>query len=126
MLIYLYRNGGLHMLQVDIEMNAASEIFKLLGHETRLTMLKILDDHDCCVCEFVEIFQASQPSISQHIRKLRDSGLIEEERRGQWIFYSLNEESKHYPFIIQLLKLLPDQNKKLQKLEENGTRITCE
>ncbi|GED20854.1 ArsR/SmtB family transcription factor [Kurthia gibsonii] len=114
------------MLNANIEMNTASEIFKLLGHETRLTMLKILDDHDCCVCEFVEIFQATQPSISQHIRKLKDSGLIKEERRGQWIFYSTNEENVHYHFIIQLLNLLPNQNEKLKELEDSGTRIKCE
>lgn len=114
------------MLTANIEMNTASKIFKLLGHETRLTMLKILDDHDCCVCEFVEIFQATQPSISQHISKLKDSGLIKEERRGQWIFYSINEENVHYHFIIQLLNLLPDQIKKLKELEDNGTRIKCE
>ena len=117
--------GGLHMLNIKIEMDMASDIFKLLGHETRLTMLKILDDHDCCVCEFVEIFQATQPSISQHIRKLKDSGLIKEERRGQWIFYSLNKEYEHYDFLIKLLNLLPCQNEKLKKLELNGTRIQC-
>lgn len=113
------------MSKSNIEMDKASEIFKLLGHETRLTMLKILDDHDCCVCEFVEIFQASQPSISQHIRKLKDSGLIKEERRGQWIFYSINKESEYYLFIVQLLNLLPQQNEKLKELESKGTRIKC-
>jgi len=114
------------MVTTTIEMNTASDIFKVLGHETRLTMLKILDDHDCCVCEFVEIFQATQPSISQHIRKLKDRGFIKEERRGQWIFYSINKEHVHYHFIIQLLHLLPDQNKKLKQLENSGTRIKCE
>src|SRR5699024_12571080 len=77
--ISLYDDVGVRrrcfiMLKTMIEMDKAAEILKLLGNETRLTMLKILDDHDCCVCEFVEIFQASQPSISQHIRKLREIG----------------------------------------------------
>lgn len=113
------------MVNSTIEMNMAANIFKLLGHETRLTMLKILDDHDCCVCEFVEIFRATQPSISQHIRKLKDSGLIKEERRGQWTFYSINKESVYYHFVIQLLNLLPAQEDKLKELEEKGTRIKC-
>src|SRR5690625_6037081 len=86
-------------------------------------MLKILDDHDCCVCEFVEIFQASQPSISQHIRKLKDIGLVEEERRGQWTFYSMNKDNSFYPLILQILSLLPQQDEKLKELEEKGTRI---
>src|SRR5699024_12434759 len=48
------------MVKTMIEMDKAADILKLLGNETRLTMLKILDDHDCCVCEFVEIFQRSE------------------------------------------------------------------
>lgn len=111
--------------QSNIKMDQAADVFKILGHETRVTMLKILDDHDCCVCEFVEIFQASQPSISQHIRKLRDVGWVKEERRGQWIFYSLNKDGAFYPFISEILKLLPGQHEKLQALEDNGTRIKC-
>lgn len=113
------------MLQKTIEMDKAADILKLLGNETRITMMKILDDHDCCVCEFVEIFKVSQPSISQHVRKLRDIGLVREERKGQWIFYSINESSEFYPFVSQILNLLPQQNEKLKELEDKGTRIKC-
>src|SRR5699024_11183257 len=108
------------MLQTSIEIDKVADILKLLGNETRLTMLKILDDHDCCVCEFVEIFQASQPSISQHIRKLKDIGLVEEERRGQWIYYSINKDSEFYSLILKLLNLLPQQDEKLKELENKA------
>src|SRR5699024_3794695 len=111
------------MINTTIGIDKVADILKLLGNETRLTMLKLLDDHDCCVCEFVEIFQASQPSISQHIRKLKDIGLVEEERRGQWIFYSINKESEFYPLILQFLNLLPQQDEKVKELENKGTRI---
>ncbi|MFB4168848.1 ArsR/SmtB family transcription factor [Virgibacillus sp. JSM 102003] len=113
------------MLKTEIEIDSAALILKLLGDKTRLTMVKILDNHDCCVCEFVEIFNASQPSISQHLRKLRDVGLVKEERRGQWIFYSINKSNDYYPFVGQLLNQLPDQDFRLKELEEQGTRITC-
>jgi len=106
-------------------MSKASNILKLLGHETRLTILKILENHDCCVCEFVEFFDVSQPAISQHIRKLRDVGLIEEERKGQWIYYSLNKNSEYYPFIIQVLNLLPEQRETLKQLEDSDIRKKC-
>src|SRR5699024_2941759 len=108
------------MLKTMIEMDKAAEILKLLGNETRLTMLKILDDHDCCVCEIVEIFQETQPLIRQHIRKIRDIALIKEERRGQWIFYSINKDSEFYSFVLQLINLLPQQNEKLKELEKKG------
>jgi ArsR family transcriptional regulator, arsenate/arsenite/antimonite-responsive transcriptional repressor len=113
------------MLKTSIEMENAASVLKLMGDKTRLTMMKIMDKHDCCVCEFVEIFSMSQPSISQHLRKLRDLGLVKEERRGQWIFYSMNKTNVYYPFIQQILEYLPSQDDKLQKLEEQGNRISC-
>ncbi|MFS0613339.1 ArsR/SmtB family transcription factor [Lederbergia ruris] len=108
-----------------IEMGQAATILKLLGDKTRLTMMKILDQHDCCVCEFVEIFKVSQPSISQHLRKLRDIQLVKEERRGQWIFYSMNKDHEHYLFVQEILAQLPSQAHLLKALEEKGTRISC-
>src|SRR5699024_10396870 len=102
----------------------ASLILKLLGDPTRLTIMKLVDDHTCCVCEFVEIFQVSQPSISQHVRKLKDVDLVHEERKGQWVFYSANKENPFYPFVQSILDQLPCQSIKLKELEEKGTRIS--
>ncbi|MDC3418625.1 ArsR/SmtB family transcription factor [Aquibacillus salsiterrae] len=100
-------------------------ILKLLGDKTRLTMVKLLESNECCVCEFVEIFQMSQPSISQHLRKLRDVGLVREQRRGQWIFYSVNKQHQYYCFVAELLQQLPNQEYRLKQLEKQGMRITC-
>lgn len=109
-----------------MEIEKAANILKLLGDKTRLTMVKILEGHDACVCEFVAIFQTSQPAISQHIRKLKDAGLVKETRRGQWIIYSLSKESEYYPMIQHLLEHLPNQDFRLKELEDQGLRITCE
>ncbi|MFE8694915.1 ArsR/SmtB family transcription factor [Cytobacillus sp. FJAT-53684] len=114
------------MHQTLIDITNASTILKLLGDKTRLTMVKILDSHDCCVCEFVEIFKTSQPAISQHLRKLKDLGIVKETRRGQWIIYSLNKESEYYPLVQNILQHLPNQDFKLIELEEQGLRISCE
>ncbi|RKQ34651.1 ArsR/SmtB family transcription factor [Oceanobacillus halophilus] len=113
------------MLQTTIELEKAAVILKLLGDKTRLTMMKLMDNQTCCVCEFVEIFQSSQPSISQHLRKLKDLGLVKEERKGQWIFYSVNKSNEYYSFIRPILEQLPNQDYKLKELEEKGTRISC-
>ncbi|MFF2753620.1 ArsR/SmtB family transcription factor [Psychrobacillus sp. NPDC058041] len=109
-----------------IEIEKAATILKLLGDKTRLTMLKMLDSHDYCVCEFVEIFKVSQPAISQHLRKLKDVGLVRETRRGQWIIYSLNKESDVFPLVQNLIHHLPNQDFKLHELEQQGLRISCE
>src|SRR5699024_2404719 len=104
-------------------MEKAAVILKLLGDKTRLTIMKLIDNQACCVCEFVEIFQVSQPSISQHLRKLKDLGLVKEERKGQWIFYSVDKENEYYSFIKPILDQLPNQDYKLKELEENGTNF---
>lgn len=107
------------------DLQKASLIMKLLGDKTRLKMMKLLESHECCVCEFVAIFKMSQPAISQHLRKLRDIGLVKEERRGQWIFYSINQDHEEYSLISSVLNHLPDQGDSIVKLEAEGLRICC-
>lgn len=114
------------MIKHSIEIEQAANILKLLGDRTRLTMLKILADHDCCVCEFVAMFDTSQPAISQHIRKLKDAGLVKETRKGQWIFYSLNQQYEYFDFIQLMLEALPSQDEKLTELVRQGKRISCD
>ncbi|USK62421.1 ArsR/SmtB family transcription factor [Peribacillus asahii] len=109
-----------------VEIERTASILKLLGDKTRLTMVKMLDTNDYCVCEFVGIFKISQPAISQHVRKLKDAGLVQETRRGQWIIYSLNKDNDYYPLVHSLLQHLPSQDFKLQELEEQGLRISCD
>ncbi|MBT2756811.1 winged helix-turn-helix transcriptional regulator [Mesobacillus foraminis] len=107
-------------------LEGTANILKLLGDKTRLTMMGLLIKNDCCVCEFVEIFNMTQPAISQHLRKLKDAGLVKEQRRGQWIFYSLNREHSYFPLIQDVLRHIPDQEEKLIILEQQGLRITCD
>ena len=46
-----------------------------------------------CVCEFEEAFSMGQSKVSYHVKKLKDAGLVHEERRGKWSFYSLDREA---------------------------------
>lgn len=108
-----------------LSLEKAAITLKLLGDKTRLSMVSLLENDDCCVCEFVEIFEMSQPAISQHLRKLRDVGIVKERRKGQWIFYSLNREHETYPMIKGLLAHIPDQKERLVALEAKGLRINC-
>ena len=109
----------------EIEIEKASIVLKLLGDKTRLSMMKLLEKNECCVCEFVEIFHITQPAISQHLRKLRDVGLVKENRKGQWIFYSLNKESDMYEMVLHILGFIPSQDERIKELEKQGLRISC-
>jgi ArsR family transcriptional regulator, arsenate/arsenite/antimonite-responsive transcriptional repressor len=46
-----------------------------------------------CVCEFEEVFGMGQSKVSYHMKKLKDAGLVREERRGKWSFYSIDREA---------------------------------
>ncbi|MEB3102004.1 ArsR/SmtB family transcription factor [Ferviditalea candida] len=103
------------------ETEKMSEIFKLLGDKTRLTILALLKERECCVCELVDILQTSQPNVSQHIRKLKAGGLVRERRHGQWIYYSLNQTS--HPALEQILGLLPSQSGRIEESALNKCPI---
>ncbi|WP_425589822.1 ArsR/SmtB family transcription factor [Fictibacillus fluitans] len=113
------------MANKTFDLGTAAGILKLLGDKTRLTMVKIVSENECCVCEFVDLFDMSQPAVSQHLRKLRDSGIVKERRKGQWIYYSLNTSYPYYSFVLQIIKDLPSQHYRVEELEAQGNRVTC-
>jgi ArsR family transcriptional regulator, arsenate/arsenite/antimonite-responsive transcriptional repressor len=117
--------GGNIMTKVVMNVSEVTTVLKLLSDKTRLTMMAILNHKECCVCELVEIFQVSQPAISQHLRKLKAAGLVKETRKAQWIYYSMNKEHEMYSLIEYILNQIPDHQEKLKELEEKGTRNLC-
>jgi ArsR family transcriptional regulator, arsenate/arsenite/antimonite-responsive transcriptional repressor len=107
------------------DLERAAMILKLLGDKTRLTIIAILKQRECCVCEFLEVFDMSQPSISQHLRKLKDAGMVKEERRGQWIYYSLIKQSELFGLIKDILEHVPDQTDKIKMIEKANPTLQC-
>lgn len=74
-------------------MKTPAELFSLLSDDTRLRCLVLLQKGgELCVCEISEAIGTSQPKISRHLALLRTSGLVLDERRGQWVYYSLNPD----------------------------------
>ncbi|MGL4206772.1 MAG: metalloregulator ArsR/SmtB family transcription factor [Aeromonadaceae bacterium] len=70
---------------------SAVQLFKSLADETRLRICLLLQrEGELCVCELTEALADSQPKISRHLTQLRSSGLLQDRRQGQWIFYRLN------------------------------------
>lgn len=68
--------------------------FKALSDATRLGIVALLaaSAEPICVCEFTASFALEQPTISHHLKLLRDAGLIVSERRGSWAYHSLHPE----------------------------------
>jgi ArsR family transcriptional regulator len=70
-------------------------VAKALGDPIRLQLVDVLRRHpgQACVCELVPLFDLSQPTVSHHLRVLRDAGIVGSERRGLWSFYYVNPDS---------------------------------
>ena len=78
-------------------MTTPQDFFALLSDETRLRCLMLLQrKKEICVCEFSHILNSIQPKISRHLAHLRKSGLVRDERRGQWVYYQLNPDLQNW------------------------------
>jgi ArsR family transcriptional regulator, arsenate/arsenite/antimonite-responsive transcriptional repressor len=69
-----------------------AQVFKALGDPVRLRLVSLIgarEGGEVCVCDLTSAFDLSQPTISHHLRVLREAGLIESERRGTWVYYRL-------------------------------------
>jgi len=76
------------------ESDALAARFKALADPTRVAIVNRLAAADeCCVCDLNAAFDLSQPTISHHLRVLRDAGLVESSRRGTWAYYRLVPEA---------------------------------
>lgn len=74
-----------------------AELFKALGDPYRLTIVATLAriDEEACVCDFTDALPLNQPTVSHHLKILRDSGLVTCERRGTWVYYRLAPDAGH-------------------------------
>jgi ArsR family transcriptional regulator len=64
-------------------------VAKALGDPIRLQIVDVLRQHagKVCVCELTPLFDVGQPTVSHHLKVLRDAGIVDSERRGLWAFY---------------------------------------
>jgi ArsR family transcriptional regulator, arsenate/arsenite/antimonite-responsive transcriptional repressor len=82
----------------DVERHQAermAEVAKALSDPVRLQLVDVLRRHagKVCVCELVPLFELSQPTVSHHLKVLREAGLVASERRGLWAYYYVIPDS---------------------------------
>ena len=73
-------------------MEELTTIFKALSDETRLRVIKLLEQGELCVCDITAALDMVQPKVSFHLSALKAAGLIKDRKQGKWIHYSLNEK----------------------------------
>jgi len=67
------------------------QILKALADQNRLAIIRHLGKGEACVCELLEVFSVTQPTLSHHMRILSEADLVVGRREGKWIHYSINE-----------------------------------
>ena len=85
-----------------------SRLFKAMGDPVRLRLLSLIASHEggeACVCDLSGVFELSGPTISHHLKVLREAGLISGQRRGTWVYYRVHPEALRQLSTV----LLPDQ-----------------
>lgn len=79
----------------DDEAEATAALFRALGDPARVRILNLLatSEEPVCVCHLIEPLGLSQPTVSHHLKKLVDAGLLDREQRGRWAYFTLNREA---------------------------------
>lgn len=75
-----------------LEVSGLSEIFKVLGDETRTKILYLLAQQRLCVCDLASVLEMSLPAISHHLRLLKALRLVKYSREGKMVYYTLDDE----------------------------------
>jgi ArsR family transcriptional regulator len=77
------------------EAEATATLFKALGDPARVRIMNLLagSEQPVCVCELIEPLGLAQATVSHHLKKLSDAGLLDREERGKWAYFSINPEA---------------------------------
>jgi len=110
------------------------KMFKALSDETRIRMLHLLSEGELCVCEIMQALEISQTRASRNLGILRDAGLLQDRRDGQWVHYSVRKEvaTEYFKLLELLTSLLKEDQtivadeerlKRAMKMGRQGKRI---
>ena len=96
--------------RLDSKLSEITSIFNLTGNAARLKILFLLHkEGEMCPCDFSDVLEISVSGVSQHLRKLKDGGLVQDKKVGQTIFYSI--KSENLLIIEPVLESLLNENK---------------
>ena len=90
----------------DEEAAATAELFRALGDPARVRLVNIIATSGgaVCQCDLIEPLGLSQPTVSHHMKKLVEAGLVEREQRGKWAYFSLKRDAVEKLAVVADLK----------------------
>ena len=87
-------------------MRELTKAFKALSDETRLRILNLLMERECCVCEVMQVLNISQARASRNLSALYDAGFLKLRREGLWSLYSIDKEGmrEQYKYLVEAVR----------------------
>jgi ArsR family transcriptional regulator len=97
---------------MEFKMRELIKAFKALSDETRLRILNLLLERECCVCEVMQVLNISESRASRNLSFLYDAGFLKLRREGLWALYSINGEDlkPHYLDLLESVKKALESN----------------
>jgi len=94
------------ILTHQMAMRGFVKLFRALSDETRIRILEVLLERECCVCEVMQALDISQSRASRNLGILEDAGFVKSRRDGLWIIYSIDEQgiNSHATPLIEMLR----------------------
>jgi ArsR family transcriptional regulator len=111
-----------------------TQFFKCMSDETRLRCITLLQkEGKLCVCELTTALDLSQPKISRHLAFLRQCGLLQDSREGQWVFYQINPVLplwtnpilKNTLSAVELTNLFKSDLHRLKEMKNRPSTMKC-
>ncbi len=102
-------------------------IFKTLSEETRLRIIKLLEQGELCVCDLVAALDMIQPNVSFHLAVLKEAALIKDRKQGKWVNYSIDDSDIFRRFLLLSVlervqaESVRDDSKRLQEFLKTKT-----
>jgi ArsR family transcriptional regulator len=110
-------------------LDKTEKLFKIFADKNRLRIFNLLQQRKMCVCEIAFVLQVTQPSISRHLRKMKESGLVGDEQDGFWTNYFLKNSSGENNIVFWIKSFLKGDNvlkadmNRLKKVDR--TKLCC-
>jgi len=115
-------------------MKSLAQFLKLFSDETRLRCINLIhQNNSLCVCELTYALELSQPKISRHLASLRQFGLINDKRVGQWVYYSINPKIEKDKSVIlnsialsfEKTQIATNDKKRLENMKNRPESLNC-
>lgn len=100
------------------------KILRAVAEKNRLRILKMLEDDTLCVCEITSVLNLAVSTVSQHLKVLKEAGIVVEDKDGKWINYKINSHPSN-PVITSIIGMLDLWLEGEEEIKKDNKKVCC-